>query len=74
MHLNGKDIEKQCNRKCLINGRALYASKAVNHLSVSNDYGDVKEYIVSHVPQEEQEEICASACAGRCLHCLYGKS
>ena len=59
MHLNGKDIEKQCNRKCLINGRALYASKAVNHLSVSNDYGDVKEYIVSHVPQEEQEEICA---------------
>ena len=64
MDKTGKDIEKQCNRMCFLNGKALYASKQVESLMVIKDIKYVYEWlrkekyehIYDHVPLSGENE------------------
>lgn len=63
MQLTGKDIEKQCDRGRLIRGKALYASKAVQNLTIIEKGEDVRDWMLenyeeglSRLPEETEQE------------------
>ena len=45
MQFSGKDIEKQCNRMRLLQGKALYASKKVEEFTVMQDIPLLKDWL-----------------------------
>lgn len=49
MNFSGKDIENKCSRMCLLNGKALYASKAVESFQVYHSADMTREWITEHM-------------------------